>query len=205
GTHAKRTGDIGMIRLIAETGIAAGVRRIEAITGRLAYDASAKDREQLQQLSTLLKTQPATLRASIEQLQTELKDSLRQLQSLQARQSTALLHQLMDAVRVINGTNLLVAELGNDVKDLRDFMDKARHKLKSGVIVFGIKRGDKVQIIVAVTKDLTPRFHAGTLVRSISAVCGGKGGGKPDMAMGGGDQVNQLKNALATVDSLMQA
>ncbi|MDQ6975710.1 MAG: alanine--tRNA ligase, partial [Mariprofundaceae bacterium] len=119
GTHAKRTGDIGMIRLIAETGIAAGVRRIEAITGRLAYDASTKDREQLQQLSTLLKTQPATLRASIEQLQTELKDSLRQLQSLQARQSTILLDQLMDAVRVINGTNLLVAELGTDVKDLR--------------------------------------------------------------------------------------
>ncbi len=204
GTHARRTGDIGMIRLVAETGIAAGVRRIEAITGALAYHACAQDSEQLQQLSIVLKTQPATLHASIEQLQAQLKNQACQLQSLQARQSTRILDQLLASVRVIDGINVLVSELGTEVKDLRDFMDKARQKLKSGIIVFGVKRGSKVQIIVAVTKDLIPRFHAGTLVRAVSELCGGKGGGKPDMAMGGGDQVAELKRALASIDSLIQ-
>jgi alanyl-tRNA synthetase len=203
GTHAQRTGDIGLFRLLSETGIAAGVRRIEAITGELAYQAFNDERVQVQQAAYALKTQPAKLVESIEQLQQNLKAVERQLQSLQAKQSTGVLDELITQATVVNGITLLVAEVGADVKDLRDFMDKARQKLKSGVIVFGVKRGEKVQLIAGVTEDLCKRVQAGNVIRQISAICGGKGGGKPDMAMGGGDQPDKLQEALNAVASLL--
>jgi len=203
GIHARRTGDIGLFRLLSETGIAAGVRRIEAVTGEPAYMAFHDEHMQIQHAANALKTQPANVNESIEQLQQQLKSVERQLQSLQARQSTGVLDQLITQATMVNDIRLLVAEVSPEVKDLRDFMDKARQKMKSGVIVFGVNRGEKVQLIAGVTEDLRERVQAGNLIRQISAICGGKGGGKPDMAMGGGDQPDKLQEALNAVASLL--
>jgi len=102
----------------------------------------------------------------------------------------------------VNGIKLLTAEV-KDVADMRDFMDKAKGKLKSGVIVFGQIKGEKVQLVAGVTKDLTDTYNAGNIVREVAQICGGKGGGKPDLAMAGGTEPNKLKEALGAVSNLL--
>ncbi|MDQ6960176.1 MAG: alanine--tRNA ligase [Mariprofundaceae bacterium] len=207
GTHVLRTGDIGPFRMISETGVAAGVRRIEAMTGEVAYQANLHDAGSLRSAAGILKTHIRDVPDAVTALQSKLKDTEKELGSLKAKQSTGMLDDLIaSAVDVnVNGerVKLLAAEV-SDVADLRDFMDKAKSKLKSGVIVFGMKRSAKVQLIAGVTKDLTEHFHAGDIVRELAMVCGGKGGGKPDMAMAGGAEPAKLKEALAAVAGLLK-
>jgi len=194
GTHVSATGDIGPFRITSETGIAAGVRRIEAVTGDAAYKASVADREQLTDAANRLKAQSGEIPQAISQLQSRLKEAEKELVSLRARQSTGLLDDLVRQAIDVNGVKLLTAEVSN-VSDLRDFMDKAKGKLKSGVIVFGMKSGSKVQLVAGVTADLVGRFQAGNIVREVAVLCGGKGGGKPDLAMAGGTEPDKLKEA----------
>ncbi len=204
GTHVSRTGDIGLFRIISEAGVAAGVRRIEALTGDAAYTSLKDESRTLMDVAVSLKAQPKGVADAVSQLQGKLKEAERELVSLKARQSTGLLDELIQQAVDCDGVKLLVAELPDSVGDLRDMMDKAKGKLKSGVIVFGLKRGPKVQLIAGVTKDLIDRFHAGNIVREVAQLCGGKGGGKPDMAMAGGTEPGKLKAALAAVSGLLK-
>jgi len=207
GTHVSYTGDIGPFRIISETGIAAGVRRIEAITGEAAYQASLNDATTLGSVARRLKVQVRDVPNALAVLQGKLKDAEKELSSLKGKQSTGMLDELIASAVDVNANGetikLLAAEV-SDIADLRDFMDKAKSKLKSGVIVLGMKRGAKVQLIAGVTKDLIERFHAGNIVREVAMVCGGKGGGKPDMAMAGGTEPAKLGQALKKVSSLIQ-
>jgi alanyl-tRNA synthetase len=204
GTHVSRTGDIGLFRIVSESGIAAGVRRIEAVTGPAAYASFRADADLLGRATNLLKASPSNVIEAITQLQERLKESERELGSLRARHSSGLLDDLVKRAVDCAGVRVLVAEVGSEIPDLRDFMDKAKAKLKSGIIVFGVKRGEKVQLIAGVTKDLTDRFHAGQIIREVAAMVGGKGGGKPEMAMAGGSQASKLAEALARVPAIIQ-
>ncbi|RMH62603.1 MAG: alanine--tRNA ligase [Zetaproteobacteria bacterium] len=203
GTHVGRTGDIGPFRIVAESGIAAGVRRIEALTGHKAYASFAHDGELLGKAAKLLKVRGDEVLGAIEALQKRVRDGEKALQSLKAKAAVAMLDRLIHGAVEVDGVRVLSAEV-RDVADLRDFMDKAKAKLKSGVIVFGQVRGSKVQLVAGVTSDLTDRFHAGNLVRAVAEYCGGKGGGKPDLAMAGGSEPGKLQQALAKVQELIR-
>ncbi|MDT8375780.1 MAG: alanine--tRNA ligase [Mariprofundaceae bacterium] len=203
GTHVSRTGDIGPFRIISEAGIAAGVRRIEAITGEAAYRSFIADVEQLNEVAGQVKARPFEASDAVATLQSKLKEAERELTSLKGKQSTGILDDLIGTAVDDGGIKLLTAEVSG-IEDLRDFMDKAKGKLKSGVIVFGMKNGPKVQLIAGVTSDLVGRYHAGNIVREVAILCGGKGGGKPDMAMAGGSEPDKLKEALASVSGLLK-
>ena len=202
GTHVRRTGDIGPFRIVSESGIAAGVRRIEALTGHAAYASYVADLTTLDQLAGLLKTRPFEAAEAVETLQARLKESERELTALRAKQATGMLDDLIKQAVEVNGVPLLVAEVSG-VQDMRDFMDKAKGKLKSGVLVFGQKNGAKVQLVAGVTQDRVSQFHAGNLVRQVATLCGGKGGGKPDLAMAGGSEPEKLKSALDAVAGML--
>jgi len=203
GTHVSATGDIGPFRILSETGIAAGVRRIEAVTGTAAYQSFIDDIHTLNTTAGHLKVRPFEAAEAVSNLQAKLKQTEKELESLRAKQSTGLLDDLVKQAVDVNGVKLLAAEVSG-VKNMRDFMDKAKGKLKSGVLVFGQKNGPKVQLIAGVTKDLVGQYNAGTIVREVATICGGKGGGKPDMAMAGGTEPAKLKDALAVVGELMK-
>jgi len=202
GTHVKRTGDIGVFRIVSEVGIAAGVRRIEAVTGEAAYQSFVADADALNKAASLVKVRPNEVVDAVKTLQTKLKDAEKELQSVKAKASTGQLDDLIATAQDVNGIKLLTAEV-KDVADMRDFMDKAKGKLKSGVIVFGQIKGEKVQLVAGVTKDLTDKYNAGNIVREVAQICGGKGGGKPDLAMAGGTEPNKLKEALVAVASIL--
>ncbi|MFQ5518638.1 MAG: DHHA1 domain-containing protein, partial [Mariprofundus sp.] len=204
GTHVSRTGDIGPFRIQTETGIAAGVRRIEAVTGPAAYQSFVTDIGTLNETAGSLKVRPFETADAVENLQARLKQAEKDLDSLRAKQSTGLLDELVKQAVSVNGVNLLAAEV-NGVKDMRDFMDKAKAKLKSGVLVFGQKNGPKVQLVAGVTTDLVGQFNAGQIVREVAIICGGKGGGKPDMAMAGGTEPDKLKAALDSVAGMLNS
>jgi len=203
GTHVDRTGDIGPFRIVSETGIAAGIRRIEAVTGEAAYQSLMNDINTLGEVAGLLKVRPFEAADAVVNLQAKLKQTEKELEALRAKQSTGLLDDLVRQAVDVDGVPLLAAEVSG-VKNLRDFMDKAKAKLKSGVLVFGQKNGPKVQLIAGVTADLVGRYNAGTIVREAAAICGGKGGGKPDMAMAGGSEPDKLGDALAAVPELLK-
>jgi len=204
GTHVSRTGDIGPFRILSETGIAAGVRRIEATTGAAAYRSFVADADVLNDVAGKVKARPFDVADAVAVLQTKLKDTEKELASLKAKASTGILDDLIGTAIDARGVKLLTAEV-EGIADMRDFMDKAKGKLKSGVIVFGQIKGEKVQLVAGVTKDLTDKFHAGNIVREVAQICGGKGGGKPDMAMAGGTEPARLKEALAAVGELLHA
>jgi alanyl-tRNA synthetase len=200
GTHVQRTGDIGLFKVVAESGVAAGVRRIEAITGQnaLAY---------LQQLEDTVGAAAATLKAPVAELTGRLglvvdhvKALEKEVAALKGKLASAQGDELVTQAQDINGVKLLVARLdGADTKTLRDTMDKLKDKLKTAVIVLGVVEGEKVQIAVGVTADTTGKVKAGELVNFVAAQVGGKGGGKADMAMAGGTEPAKLAAALASV------
>ena len=198
----QRTGDIGVFRMVSEAGVAAGVRRIEALTGNAAYESFVADADVLQAAASKVKVRPNEVVDAVAALQTKLKDTEKALQCLKAKASTGQLDDLIAKAQDVAGIKLLAVEV-KDVADMRDFMDKAKSKLKSGVLVFGQIKGEKVQLVAGVTKDLVGTYHAGNIVREVAQVCGGKGGGKPDMAMAGGTEVNKLHDALHSVSSLL--
>ena len=200
GTHVRATGDIGLFKIVAESGVAAGVRRVEAVTGEnaLAY---------LQSLEATVAQAASTLKAPVDQLQSRIAQVLDQVRGLEkdlaalkgklaSAQGDELLGQAVD----VKGLKVLAARLeGADAKVLRETLDKLKDKLKTAAIVLAAVDGDKVQIAAGVTADSIGRVKAGELVNFVAAQVGGKGGGKPDMAMAGGTQPAGLPNALASV------
>ena len=202
GTHVKATGDIGLFKIVSEGGVAAGVRRIEAVTGvnALAYLQSLEDT--VTQAAGTLKAQPAELNNRIAQVLDQVKALEKELAAAKGKLASAQGDELMTQAVDIQGIKLLVAKLeGADAKTLRDTVDKLKDKMKTAVIVLTAVEGDKVQIAAGVTADTVGKVKAGELANFVAAQVGGKGGGKPDIAMAGGTNASALPAALASVQA----
>lgn len=202
GTHAARTGDIGLFRIISESATAAGIRRIEAVTGAGALESVNQQSDALSAVAQLVKSDEAgvseKVKAALDKIRT-LEKELQQLKEQQAAQESSSLTK--DAVSV-NGVKLLVKQLTNaEPKMLRTMVDDLKNQLSSGIIVLSTISDDKVSLIAGVTKDLTGKVKAGELVAFIAEQIGGKGGGRPDMAQAGGTDTAALPAAMASVES----
>jgi alanyl-tRNA synthetase len=206
GTHVARSGDIGLFKIVAESGVAAGVRRIEAVTGNNALAHVQQLEGKLADVAAALKVNPADIASRVAAMQDQLRTMERELSAakgkLASSQSDGLLSQAID----IKGVNVLATTLeGADARVLRDTVDKLKDKLKCAAIVLAAVDGDKVQLVAGVTADTTARVKAGELVNHVALQVGGKGGGKPDLAMAGGTDVKALPAALASVAAWVQA
>ena len=200
GTHVARSGDIGLFKLVAESGVAAGIRRVEAVTGEGALAWVQAQQDQLDQAAAVLKTRPEELAHKISQLQEGMrgleKELARLKSSLAASQGDDLLSQAVE----VQGVKVLAAMLqGADAKALRETLDQLKQKLKSAVLVLAANEGGRVSLIAGVTADLTARVKAGELVNHVAQQVGGKGGGRADMAQAGGSDAAALPQALASV------
>jgi len=197
GTHAQASGDIGLFKIVSETGIAAGVRRLEILAGRRAYQTVRKEEQDLREISQLLKASDPDVVGRVERLISQLKDAEKELDRLKHKMQASEAGAIVSDAKVIKGVQVLARRVENmDPKDLRDFGDKLRNNIKSGILALGLAKDDKVSIVVMVSKDLVPRFHAGNLIKEMAAVLGGTGGGKPDLAQAGGKDPSKLDAAL---------
>jgi alanyl-tRNA synthetase len=200
GTHVQRTGDIGLMRIVAESGIAAGVRRIEAVTGATALAAFEQAESELGQLASLLKTGRDKLGDKIQQLLAQQKQLEKEVSALKGKLASSTGDDLLNQLEDIAGVKVLATTLdGADAKTLRDTLDQLKNKLGSGVILLAADDGGKVALAAGVTKDLTSRFKAGEIMKLAAEAVGGKGGGRPDMAQGGGVDVAAIPAALQAV------
>ena len=202
GVHVHRTGDIGLFKVVAESGVAAGVRRIEAVTGgnALAYLQSLE--ATVSKAAGSLKASPAELNSRIAQVLDQVKSLEKEMAALKGKLASSQGDELMTQAAEVKGVKVLAALLpGADAKTLRDTMDKLKDKLKTAVIVLAAVEGGKVQLAAGVTSDTTGKVKAGELVNFVAQQVGGKGGGKPDMAMAGGTDATNLNAALASVQA----
>ena len=200
GTHVDRTGDIGVFKITSEGGIASGIRRIEAVTGKGALDWIDTRERTLADLATLLRSQPDQAATKVEQL---LKRNRELEKELAAAKQALITGQATDHsanVKEINGIKVLATRMdGADAKTLRDAVDRFKDKLRSAVVVVGSVDGDKVRLAAGVTKDNTDRIRAGDLIKPLAEQVGGKGGGRPDFAQAGGNKPDALDAALGSV------
>ena len=204
GTHAQNTGDIGLFRIISESAVAANVRRIEALTGSKALEHDQRQDRNLKIVASLLKTAPDKVAERLERLLADNKEKDKEIEVLKARLLAKKSEDILSDIRKINGVKILAREL--DVasqKELRESADKIRDKLSSGIVLLGAKNKGKVMLICMVTKDLANRFKAGDIIKQLSGVVGGKGGGRPDMAQGGGSQPERLAEALGALETII--
>ncbi len=200
GTHVLRTGDIGLFSITAEGGVASGVRRIEAVTGLNALAYVQNMEATLGGVAGTLKVTPGEVAARVVVMQEQVRDLEKELAALKGKLASAQGDELLTQSVVVNGVKVLAVRLdGADTKTLRDTMDKLKDKLKTAVIVLAVVDGEKVQLAVGVTPDSVGKVKAGELVNFLAAQVGGKGGGKPDMAMAGGTEPAKLDAALASV------
>jgi alanyl-tRNA synthetase len=200
GTHVKRTGDIGLFKIVAESGVAAGVRRVEGVTGEGALALIQRQQDQLQQVADAVKAQPNEAAARVLQLIDNIKNSEKELARLKSKLASAQGDDLAAGAVEINGVNVLAAQMeGADAAVLRETLDKLKDKLKSAVILLASVNDGKVSLIAGVTADATSKVKAGELVNMVAQQVGGKGGGRPDMAQAGGTQPENLAAALVSV------
>ncbi|MDP1566730.1 MAG: DHHA1 domain-containing protein, partial [Polaromonas sp.] len=200
GTHVVRTGDIGFFTITAEGGVAAGVRRIEAVTGLAALNYVQAMEATLGGVAGTLKVTPHEVPARVSGLLEQMRDLEKELTAIKGKLASAQGDELMSQAVDVKGLKVLAARLeGADAKTLRDTMDKLKDKLKTAVIVLAAVDGGKVQIAAGVTADSVGKVKAGELVNFVAQQVGGKGGGKADMAMAGGTDASKLPAALASV------
>lgn len=200
GVHVQRTGDIGLFKIIAESGVAAGIRRVEAVTGEGALALVQSMNRRLLDASAALKSNPEELTARIGQVQDHVKALEKELAALKSKLASGQGDELVTQAVDVNGIKVLAAVLeGADVARLRETMDKLKDKLKTAAIVLASVTDGKVSLIAGVTADATSRVKAGELVNFVAQQVGGKGGGRPDMAQAGGTDASGLPNALAGV------
>ncbi|MCT8684105.1 alanine--tRNA ligase [Glaesserella parasuis] len=206
GTHVKQTGEIGLFKVVSEGAVAAGVGRIEAVTGENAIGLLHQQQQILNQSAELLKADTASLVEKIQQLQEKSKKVEKELQQLKDKLAAQAGGELAKQAKQINGVNVVVQRLENvDAKALRTMVDDLKNQLGSAVIVFATKTDEKVNLIVGVTKDLTDKVNAGELVGLMAQEVGGKGGGRADMAMAGGSQPENITQALNVATNWIQA
>ncbi|WP_269901711.1 alanine--tRNA ligase [Paenalcaligenes faecalis] len=207
GTHVQRTGDIGLFKIISESGVAAGVRRIEAITGENALAWVQQRESTLQRAAATLRTQPEKLTDRLTQLQNQLRDVERERDQLKDKIAASAGQDLAgQAITLANGSQLLAANVaGADPKALRTTVDQLKDKLKSAVVLLATAKDGKISLVAGVTADLHGQVKAGDLLGMVAAQVGGKGGGRPDMAMGGGTDESALPAALASVQPWVES
>jgi alanyl-tRNA synthetase len=206
GTHTAAAGDIGLFKIVQEGGIAAGVRRIEAVTGQRALDYVQQQEATINRLAGTVRSDRSQLENRLLKLVERQKELEREVATLESRLKAGQADDILDRVQDVNGIKVLAAKVDQtDAKGLRDMADKLRDKLGSGVVAIGCPADGKASLLVAVTKDLTDRVHAGKLIGVLAAEVGGRGGGRPDLAQAGGSQPDNLDAALQQVAGLVAA
>jgi alanyl-tRNA synthetase len=206
GTHVGRTGDIGMFKIVAESGVAAGIRRIEGVTGANALALLQDLDARVSQAASLIKAPPVELPARLAQIMDNVKSMEKEIARLKSKLAASAGDDLAAQATEVNGVRMLAAQLeGADATALRETLDKLKNALKSAAIVLASVEGTKVTLIAGVTADLTSRIKAGELVNHVAVQVGGKGGGRPDMAQAGGNDPSGLPAALASVRDFIAA
>ncbi len=204
GTHTPRTGDLGLFKIMNETGVASGVRRIEALTGEGAYRFVGEEERELLEIASFLKTTPTELSLKVERLLQRQKELEREILSLQDRLSQQEILALLPFVKEVKGVRVLAAKVdGKDTKRMREFLDQLKTRIGSGIILLGSRNQQKVSLILGVTDDLTQRFNANDLIKKIALYIQGTGGGRPDFAQAGGTNPEKLDQALKALDDLI--
>jgi alanyl-tRNA synthetase len=200
GTHVNHTGDIGLFKIRAQSGVAAGIRRVEAVTGEAALKYVQQNEIQLLEISRVLKTQPEEATQKISQIMDNVRRLEKDLSRLKSKLASSQGDDLINQARKIKGVKVLAASLeGVDAKTMRETLDRFKNKLKSCIVVLGAEEAGKVTLIAGVTADLTAKVKAGDLVNFVALQVGGKGGGRPDIAQAGGTQPDKLPAALDSV------
>jgi alanyl-tRNA synthetase len=207
GCHVDNTSAIGLFKIVSEAGIGAGTRRIEAVTGQAAYQQLTDQIHLLKEAANKLKTSPKDVATRVDSLLTEVKQLQRENESLAAKLSNIEAGNLVDQVKLVNEVPVLAASIPNvDMNNLRTMADELKQKIDSVVLVLGSVNEGKVNIIAGVTKDLMDKgFHAGKIVKEVASICGGGGGGRPDMAQAGGKDPSKLNEALEFVQEYVKS
>jgi len=200
GTHVGRIGDIGQFKIIEESAIAAGIRRIVAVAGEAAVDQIQSMDQQLKQLGQVLKVAPEAMEDRLKQVLERGRALEKEVEELKSKMASASGDELVDQAEDINGIKVLAARLDDvDSKSLRDTVDRLKDRLGSSVVVIGSADDGKVRLAAGVSKDLLTRIQAGNLVNFVAQQVGGRGGGRPDFAQAGGSQPENLDEALISV------
>jgi alanyl-tRNA synthetase len=203
GTHVRAAGDIGMFKIVSEAGIAAGVRRIEALTGSGALEYVQRLEDEQKDIASLIKADSGTILDKIDRLLARQKELQREVETLQGRLNSAQSADLLALAKEIKGVKVLAARVNvDDPKGLRELADSLKERLGSGVIVIGCADGVKANLLAAVTSDLTARWKAGDIIKTLAPIIGGSGGGRPELAQAGGNKPEMLDEALDTVSRL---
>jgi alanyl-tRNA synthetase len=205
GTHTDRTGDIGFFKIIGESSVSSGVRRIEALTGAAALAYVQQTVKILQDTARLVKEKPETLLQKIGKILIDYRDTEKELEKTKAKLADISAAETRDPIQWVKGVKVLAKKVLVDKPSaLRDLADRFRQKIGSGIVVLGSESESKVLLIAVVTKDLTDRYHAGNLVKKVAAIVEGSGGGRPDMAQAGGTRTDRLDEALDKVYELVE-
>ena len=206
GTHVNRTGDIGFLKIVHESSVAAGVRRIEAVTGREAVKLVENESEELKKTAGMLRSGNLEVSERIEKILKHQRDLEKEIDILKGKLAAKDSADLLGKARDMDGVKVLSTIVdAPDVKTLRDFGDKLRDRMQSGIILLGSKAGDKAMLLCLVTKDLTGKYDAGKIVKQIAPIVGGSGGGRPDMAQAGGTKPENLQQAMGKLNEILQS
>jgi alanyl-tRNA synthetase len=205
GTHVARTGDIGLLRVSGESSVAAGVRRIEAVTGEMAIALCDELQDSIKDVAAVVRASGANIKDKVQQLVDDNRRLQKEIESLKSKLANASGSDLMSDLREISGIKVLSTVVeGADAKSLRDVADQVRSKLDKGVFLLVAVDGDKAALLVGVTNNLTDKIKAGDLLKHVAAQLGGKGGGRPDMAQGAASDLSSLPQALESVYSWVE-
>ncbi len=206
GTHLTNTAQAGSFKIVSEGAVAAGIRRIEAVTGMAAYEYVKAEETLLHEAADALKTTDKDIVGRIEQLNNQIKEQNKELNKFKNQATMGQVAGIMNSLVEVNGIKLIAAQVEADSEGLREMADTLRAKIESGVVVLGAVNGESVQLVAAVTKDLAgKKINAGAIVRETAKLCGGSGGGRPDMAQAGGKDASKLAEALANVKNILAA
>jgi len=204
GTHVAAGGDIGFFKIVSEGGIAAGVRRIEAVTGTGAVRFVQEMESEHNKLAGLVKAEGGGILDRVERILARQKELQREVETLQAQLNAGKSADMLAAVREIDGIKVLAAAVtSDDVRKLRELADSLKDRLGSGILALGANIGGKATLLVTVSSDLVPRFSAGSLIREMAPIIGGSGGGKAEMAQAGGSNPEKLAEALEKLYTLI--
>jgi alanyl-tRNA synthetase len=206
GTHVARTGDIGILKIRGEGGVAAGVRRVEAASGEGALELIRSHEALLHEISTLLRGPAEEAAGKLEKLLAQQRDLEKRIAELQGKLAGGATRDVLADARRVDGITVLATRVeGLDDKGLREMADRLRDRIKSGVVVLGAAQGERALLLAAVTKDLVGRYHAGNIIKQLAPLVGGGGGGRPDFAQAGGKDPGRLDEALAAAYDLLGA
>ena len=205
GTHIDATGEIGLFKILSEGGIASGVRRIEALTGFTAYEHIKKEEEVLREIEEILKAQPFEESIKVKKLAEYSKELEKEVKTLKEKLTSGKTLDLDSEIKLVDNIKVLATKVDSlDMQALRNFLDNCKEKIGSGVVVLGTVKDNKVNLLTGVTKDLTSRLKAGSIINDVAAIVGGKGGGRPDMAQAGGKDPAKLQDALESVHEIVK-